>query len=956
MSFLNSYRSGLFEIFKSADGGMKFRAFGLIRSVYREGIRQFPQCLPSLLSLMSPCLSSSHEDLNEATWEFMGHLRSDFREFFFGSLWMSLKRNTLGRMGLIGFLKRTIRNNSDWMRTRRIDISAIRAHIEHDSQQDQSRDSFHESQPRADEDDSEGSTLFEESDHEQETNIESKLRIYLESFLKDVTSDEERDEEEAPVETPPEDIQMEKIAKRSAESEQHSDENGPQDDRDEAEGVVGGEPNSGAEDAIHVDLDNETEPLLASKDKEGEEPVKDREAEVKLGEEYYRQVKDKLMSNFRKQLSSGAGEVFAIETIIPDSRMAATAIVEALQSPNKFVQKAMLDLFFAELAPEYGLFPVDSAVRVTFRALLLLETHDYSIQRKLFKYFASPEVQKVLKQFDQVEYLANRALFRKLVSGQPETSRTRALIKLHFLTEGLRRVFQFDKKEPLVMRVLHVTRALIAESRKLIPIVFEFILGDMLRFLLDLQKWFFLNSNASAKKSKRFLIKFLRVLQPAIPNLLFSLSQKATFRDLPPLSLIYKMTELRETSLHTLTSNTGKPTSYERLLTNRFYRLPTATPEDTNHSFFQVVFVQLFLRGLHDHQILRAMRHDAHSETSAGERRVQAVVDLIKDEDSLRELFLCMELLDHLLGGFNAQSSLSVINLETIVFATRVIRVLKELLENASTFSQISFDAEEFVAKTVKCLALLELFVYSGTRVLMLSGINLQHILLSDPGYKELMGYVEGHKSALINPFSQSILDFRQESDSSQNIGNSQFFLSNLDVTRLIGSQSKAKPDPVEVSSPPKPQRAQSAAKSEADSYKLKASREISVQDEDLADRLRNIDSNLVIANVEDIQFEGLFDSKEISPGEGTFKESMFEFVNFFISKHQNEQPKNSVLGQLAQSETATDNRDRTPPLTEEKTQTQKDSSSRPANPFAKNKKKQEQVIDISYSKSKAKG
>ena len=171
---------GLFEIFKSADGSIKLNAFTLIRSIFKEGIKKYPQCLPSLLSLMSPCLSSSNEDLNDSTWEFMTWLRDEFQEFFFGSLWMSLKRNSSGRMGLISFLRETIRSNSNWMETRKVEISEIQNIIneEKSDKLDMKIDNNKENQKEYDEE-TEGSTLFEDSDHEEETEMESKLKIYL---------------------------------------------------------------------------------------------------------------------------------------------------------------------------------------------------------------------------------------------------------------------------------------------------------------------------------------------------------------------------------------------------------------------------------------------------------------------------------------------------------------------------------------------------------------------------------------------------------------------------------------------------------------------------------------------------------------------------------------------------------------------------------------------------------
>jgi hypothetical protein len=849
-------------------------------------------------------------------------------------------------MGLINFLKFTISNHSNWIQNRKIDITSIRAILNNDPLRQKNEDFQTKEMQLLDEEETEGSILFEDSDHEEETEIESKLRIYLESFLKDVSSDEDKQQENIE-EVINEEIEMNEINNRKSSVNEQEEEYENQ--------------NSGAEDAIQLDVnDNDDEKIpLLSNDQE-EDNLKQIEEDENTGEEYYLQIKDKLMKNFQEQLSKKSNEKFSIKTIVPDPDMAATAIVEALQDPNKFVKKSILDLFFNELSPEFGLFSVSSATRITFRALLLLENHDYSIQRKLFKYFTSPEVQKLLKIFNQVEYSYNQSHFEKLILSTKDSMKQKALIKLFYLTEGLRKVFNFDETDPLVMRVLHVTRALINENRKLIPILFEFVLSDLLKFLLDLQKWFFLNANASAKKSKKFLIKFLRVLQPSIPNLFFSLSQKATFQDLPPLSLIYKMTELQETSLQTLKSKTEKSNCYENLLDSKFFRLSEASTEEINRSFFQVIFVQLFLKGLYDHQILKVVLNKGDFQVP-NKNYNERIIDLLKNEDSLREIFLSMELLDHLLGGFNSKLSLTVINLETLVFATNVIRLLKTILEKASTYSKISFDAEDFVAKTVRCLALLELFVYSGTQVLIRSGVNLRDILQCDPGYKELMGYVEGHKSAFFNPFSQSLLDLKQGNLSSSNIENTHLYMSKLNITAMLGSNIKVPKREKVLSSSPIPSKSTpnefnlNQIKSDKLSENLnesKKSKDPSIQ-EDFADRLRNIDSNLVEDNENEILYEGLFESKNISQKKESFKESMFDYINFFIQKHRKETEENSKC----ESQKLLSNENEQILSLNSKSEKQKsilkESISIGENAFLKNKDKDKNtIISISQSKS----
>lgn len=889
------YRSnsaGLFEIFKTSDGTLKLEIFRLIKSVFTEGIKLFPQCLPSLLSLLSPCLLSSNEDLNDATWEFMHWLRKAFKEFFFGSLWMSLKRNKVGRLGLISYLRHSISNHSDWVESREVCIESVKQvllqkNLEGGQMEKEEKKDFR----LRDEEDSEGSTLFEESDHEEETTIESKLRVYLESFLEDFSGNEKggnKDED-----SQPQMVELENLADQMEEEEitlEKQAEPGMDPQNEEEVPLLNGPDAADTNDPES----NESE----------EESRLTQEEDPDITDEYYLVVKEKLMKKFDEQLTEQS-EKLAMSSMMPDSNIAASAIMESLRDPSKFVKKSILDLLFNELGPEFGLFSVRASVEITRQALLLLESHDYSIQRKLFKYFNSPEVQRVLKGFNQVDYNQNSGQFHAMMSKTEDDQKRRGLVKLFLLTEGVRGVFRFDPKDPLVMRVLHVTRALIAENRKYVPLVFELVLPDMLKFLLDLQKWFFLNSNASAKKSERFLIKFLRVLQPALPNLLYSLSQTALFEDLPPLSIVYKMAELRQTSLQILKSKSKQPSSFQRLLGSRFYGLPGSSQEDSNKSFFEVVFVQFFLRGLFDHPILRGIRNFKNVENlkASSNEHLQSIIALLKDEDSLRELFLCMELLDNLLGGFNSQSQLTVIDLGTLLFATQISRLLKCLLHDANTFSKVSFDAEDFVAKIVKCLALLELFIYSGLRVAIRCGVDLRRILLDDPGYKELMGYVEGHNSALFNPFSQSMLDFKKGIYALENKDQSDFLLSKVDVSALIG-QPKVSAITRHLKSeiaPKKQQNLEMLTPKKGDYSKPKEfGEELSEQDEDLADRLRNIDSNLVTENLGEEDFQGLMDSREISNASRSFKEGMFDFINFFIEKHRTE--KRNEKKQMNQS------------------------------------------------------
>jgi glucan-binding YG repeat protein len=205
------------------------------------------------------------------------------------------------------------------------------------------------------------------------------------------------------------------------------------------------------------------------------------------------------------------------------------------------------------------------------------------------------------------------------------------------------------------------------------------------------------------------------------------------------------------------------------------------------------------------------------------------------------------------------------------------------------------------------------------------------------------MGYVQGHNSALFNPFSQSMMDFKKGIYSLENKDQSDFLLSKLDITALIGQQ-KVSTITGHFKSQLTPHKMQNQRDSKT--KEKEKTKEDSVQDEDLADRLRNIDSNLVSFDTHNLDFHGLMDSRDISSLGSTFKQSTFDFINFFIQKHKQEKIK-SKTG---------DGQDKVPETedTQVKSQRTFEKNVKPESAFLKsNAKVQKQRISIHESKGR---